>query len=91
MNISLLPPPPPPEYSILHCEYSLNSGASLSVILGLDNTVSIIISACISVFYTLIGGLYSVAYTDVVQLICMFIGLVSDNEQTFLKLLGSLG
>ncbi|KAH3819133.1 high-affinity choline transporter 1-like [Dreissena polymorpha] len=50
-------------------------GATLSVILELDTTISIIISSCIAVFYTLFGGLYSVAYTDVVQLICIFVGL----------------
>ncbi|XP_060599127.1 high-affinity choline transporter 1-like [Ruditapes philippinarum] len=50
-------------------------GATLSVILELDPKISIIVSACIAVFYTLFGGLYSVAYTDVVQLICIFIGL----------------
>ncbi|XP_014677036.1 PREDICTED: high-affinity choline transporter 1-like [Priapulus caudatus] len=51
-------------------------GATLAVILSLDQRVSVIISACIAIFYTFFGGLYSVAYTDVVQLICMFIGLV---------------
>ncbi|XP_045214983.1 high-affinity choline transporter 1-like [Mercenaria mercenaria] len=50
-------------------------GATLSVILELDPKISIIVSACIAVFYTLFGGLYSVAYTDVVQLICIFVGL----------------
>lgn len=50
-------------------------GATLSVILELDAKISIIVSACIAVFYTLFGGLYSVAYTDVVQLICIFVGL----------------
>ncbi|XP_002735543.1 high-affinity choline transporter 1-like [Saccoglossus kowalevskii] len=50
-------------------------GATLSVILDIRMEISIIVSACIAVFYTLIGGLYSVAYTDVVQLICIFIGL----------------
>ena len=40
-------------------------------------TVSVIVSACIAVFYTLFGGLYAVAYTDVIQLICIFVGLVS--------------
>ncbi|XP_045214982.2 high-affinity choline transporter 1-like [Mercenaria mercenaria] len=50
-------------------------GASLTVILDLNSTISIIISACIAVSYTLFGGLYSVAYTDVVQLICIFVGL----------------
>ena len=54
-------------------------GATLTVIVGLNNIWSIIISALISVFYTLIGGLYSVAYTDVVQLVCIFVGLVSKQ------------
>ncbi len=48
----------------------------MSVILGLDHKISVIISACIAVFYTVVGGLYSVAFTDVVQLICIFVGLV---------------
>jgi len=50
-------------------------GATVSVVINLDRFTSIIVSACIAVFYTLIGGLYSVAYTDVIQLICIFIGL----------------
>uniref|UniRef100_A0A0S7EK19 SC5A7 n=1 Tax=Poeciliopsis prolifica TaxID=188132 RepID=A0A0S7EK19_9TELE len=37
--------------------------------------MSVVISALIAIFYTLVGGLYSVAYTDVVQLFCIFIGL----------------
>ena len=51
-------------------------GATLSVILNINMTVSVIISALIAVFYTFTGGLYAVAYTDVVQLFCIFIGLV---------------
>ncbi|OXB80561.1 UNVERIFIED_CONTAM: hypothetical protein H355_014904 [Colinus virginianus] len=35
----------------------------------------VIISALIATLYTLVGGLYSVAYTDVVQLFCIFLGL----------------
>nr|KAG5713911.1 hypothetical protein BaRGS_024538 [Batillaria attramentaria] len=50
-------------------------GATLKVILEIDLELSIIISAAIALLYTLLGGLYSVAYTDVVQLICIFIGL----------------
>jgi len=51
-------------------------GGTVSVIIDLDQKLSIIISAAIAVLYTLLGGLYSVAYTDVVQLMCIFIGLV---------------
>lgn len=41
----------------------------------MDHRTSVIFSSCIAVFYTLFGGLYSVAYTDVIQLFCIFIGL----------------
>lgn len=55
-------------------------GATVSVVVGLGKDLSVIVSACIAVFYTLIGGLYSVAYTDVIQLVCIFFGLVSDYQ-----------
>ncbi|XP_071948650.1 high-affinity choline transporter 1-like [Antedon mediterranea] len=50
-------------------------GSTFSVILDIDTTIAVIVSACIAMSYTLFGGLYSVAYTDVVQLICIFFGL----------------
>ncbi|KAK2905522.1 hypothetical protein QQF64_034091 [Cirrhinus molitorella] len=50
-------------------------GATLSVIVDININMSVVISALIAIFYTLVGGLYSVAYTDVVQLFCIFIGL----------------
>ncbi|KAJ8415160.1 hypothetical protein AAFF_G00008580 [Aldrovandia affinis] len=50
-------------------------GATLSVIVDINMNTSVIISAFIAIFYTLVGGLYSVAYTDVVQLFCIFLGL----------------
>lgn len=55
-------------------------GATISVVMGLALNVSIVISAAIALFYTFFGGLYSVAYTDVAQLICMFIGMVSFHS-----------
>lgn len=51
-------------------------GATLSVIVDININMSVVISALIAIFYTLVGGLYSVAYTDVVQLFCIFVGLV---------------
>ena len=54
-------------------------GATLRVILDIEMNLSVIVSALIAVGYTFFGGLYSVAFTDVVQLICIFIGLVSFN------------
>lgn len=53
-------------------------GATLSVIVDINIKMSVVISALIAIFYTLVGGLYSVAYTDVVQLFCIFVGLVSS-------------
>ncbi|XP_071946750.1 high-affinity choline transporter 1-like isoform X2 [Antedon mediterranea] len=50
-------------------------GSTFSVILGIDKTLAIIVSSCIAMSYTLFGGLYSVAYTDVLQLTCLFFGL----------------
>ncbi|KAM7364014.1 choline transporter [Cochliomyia hominivorax] len=50
-------------------------GATLSVIIDMDHRTSVILSSCIAIFYTLFGGLYSVAYTDVIQLFCIFVGL----------------
>ncbi len=45
--------------------------------MDIDNDqISIILSALVVVVYTLFGGLYSVAYTDVLQLFCIFLGLI---------------
>ncbi|XP_024916992.1 high-affinity choline transporter 1-like [Cynoglossus semilaevis] len=52
-------------------------GGTMSVILDLSYNVCIWISASVAIIYTLLGGLYSVAYTDVIQLILIFISLVS--------------
>jgi high affinity choline transporter 7 len=49
----------------------------VKVILKIDNTTSVVVSAAISVGYTLIGGMISVAYTDVFQLFFIGFGLVS--------------
>ena len=53
-----------------------HSGATLAIILMVPLDPAVVISALIAVFYTWVGGLYSVAYTDVVQLGCIFLGLV---------------
>ncbi|NP_001301094.1 high-affinity choline transporter 1-like [Limulus polyphemus] len=50
-------------------------GATISVITELESSTSIIVSSSIAVFYTFFGGFYSVAYTDVIQLFCIFFGL----------------
>ncbi|XP_015257172.1 PREDICTED: high-affinity choline transporter 1-like [Cyprinodon variegatus] len=50
-------------------------GGTMSIILGISSTVSIIISAAVSIIYTFLGGLYSVAYTDIFQLCFIFVSL----------------
>ncbi|XP_037269618.2 high-affinity choline transporter 1 [Rhipicephalus microplus] len=50
-------------------------GTTVSVVTGLDTRVSVGVSAAVAVLYTVTGGVYSIAYTDVVQLSFMFIGL----------------
>ncbi|RUS88280.1 hypothetical protein EGW08_003982 [Elysia chlorotica] len=51
-------------------------GATISIILDINGTLAIIISAAVAIFYTFMGGLYSVAYTDVIQLLFIAVGLV---------------
>jgi len=58
------------------------TGSTLAVIIEMDNNTAIVVSAFIAVAYTLFGGLYSVAYTDVVQLFCIFFGLVTTTLLT---------
>ncbi|RUS70489.1 hypothetical protein EGW08_021752 [Elysia chlorotica] len=50
-------------------------GATISIILEINSTLAIVLSAAVAIFYTFLGGLYSVAYTDVIQLICIAVGL----------------
>nr|XP_003219370.1 PREDICTED: high affinity choline transporter 1 [Anolis carolinensis] len=50
-------------------------GATIKVILDIEGYLAIISSACTVIIYTLLGGLYSVAYTDVVQLIFIIVSL----------------
>lgn len=51
-------------------------GTTMSLILDLSYTICIWISAAVAIIYTLLGGLYSVAYTDIIQLILIFCSLV---------------
>ena len=55
-------------------------GATLAIIINMGMDTAVIVSALIAIFYTWVGGLYSVAYTDVVQLGCILIGLVSTYD-----------
>lgn len=50
-------------------------GTTFATVLSFDLSASIIISAAVAIGYTMMGGLWSVAYTDVVQMLCMLVGL----------------
>jgi high affinity choline transporter 7 len=50
-------------------------GTTFSTILGLDFSSSVLLSAAIAIAYTFTGGLWSVAYTDVAQLLLIIFGL----------------
>lgn len=50
-------------------------GTTFGTVLGMDVSKSILFSAAIAIGYTVVGGLRSVAYTDVVQLGCLILGL----------------
>lgn len=55
----------------------------MKVILDIQGYLAIIISACTVILYTLLGGLYSVAYTDVIQLVFIMASLVSPDSFVF--------
>uniref|UniRef100_A0A3Q3RFA2 High-affinity choline transporter 1-like n=1 Tax=Mastacembelus armatus TaxID=205130 RepID=A0A3Q3RFA2_9TELE len=50
-------------------------GSTMSVVLDLSYPLCIWISAAVAIIYTLMGGLYSVAYTDIIQLTLIFFSL----------------
>ncbi|XP_077424893.1 high affinity choline transporter 1-like [Vanacampus margaritifer] len=50
-------------------------GGTMSIILDLSSAISIPISAAVSIIYTVLGGLYAVVYTDIIQLSFIFVSL----------------
>lgn len=52
----------------------------MSVVLNLSHSLCIWISAAVAIVYTVLGGLYSVASTDVIQISLMLIGMVGSSE-----------
>ena len=53
-------------------------GSTISIVIGMDRFYSICGSALAVVVYTTLGGMNSVAVTDVVQLLFLTFGLVSS-------------
>jgi sodium/proline symporter len=52
------------------------SGKALSVTFGLDYTTSVLIGGAVILFYTMMGGFFAVAWTDVLQALMMIFALV---------------
>ena len=52
-------------------------GSTFGVLLGMDLTSAILLSAAVTTAYTVLGGMWSVAYTDIVQLALVAIGLAA--------------
>jgi high affinity choline transporter 7 len=52
-------------------------GSTFGVLLGMQLTAAILVSAIIVTLYTMIGGMWSVAYTDVMQLALVAAGTVA--------------
>lgn len=52
----------------------------MSVILDLPFAYCVWISSAVAIIYTLFGGLYAVAYTDILQLLLTFGCLVSGKK-----------
>jgi len=50
-------------------------GSTFGVLLGMDLTTAILLSAVVTTAYTALGGMWSVAYTDIFQLGLVAIGL----------------
>ncbi len=50
-------------------------GTTFGTVLGLDTQTAIVISAIIAIAYTAIGGLWAVAFTDIIQLSLLLLGL----------------
>ncbi|XP_059184164.1 high-affinity choline transporter 1-like [Centropristis striata] len=53
----------------------ISLGATMRVVLDLSFSVCVWISAIVAIIYTVLGGLYSVAYTDVIQISLVFLSL----------------
>ena len=52
-------------------------GSTFGVLLGMSLTNAIVLSAVVTTAYTALGGMWSVAYTDVFQLVLVAIGLAA--------------
>lgn len=59
-------------YTVFLTVEVMGAGKVMNIILGLDYTLAVIITLVIFVFYTMSGGMYAVAFTDLIQAIIEF-------------------
>lgn len=64
-------------------------GSTISVMAGMDLSTAIFLSAIVIVLYTMLGGMWSVAYTDAFQLGLVALGLIAAIP-VMLNLVGGL-
>jgi len=75
-------------FSLLIIVLQLVAFGQLSSLLGLPPRVSILIMGLLITLYTCFGGIRSVATTDVLQFICIVIGVVSFTSVALIKVGG---
>lgn len=59
-------------------------------ILGVDYTTALVIIAAVFIIYTVMGGMYSVVYTDLIQTVIIIVGVLIALPFT-LKMVGGFG
>jgi Na+/proline symporter len=63
----------------------------LSVIMGWDETITILIMAVVTIGYTMMGGITAVIWTDVIQMLMMFAGIAIAIVVLFATLPSNVG
>lgn len=63
----------------------------LSVIMGWDETITILIMGVVTIAYTMVGGITAVIWTDVIQMLMMFVGIGAALVALFATLPAEVG
>ena len=63
----------------------------LSVIMGWDETITILIMGVVTIAYTMVGGITAVIWTDVIQMLMMFVGIGAALVALFATLPSDVG
>lgn len=65
-----------PTYALWSAVQMVAMGKIFEVVLGWDYTVAILVGAAIILIYTTLGGILAVAWTDVIQIALVLLGLI---------------